>query len=39
MKSLDGLWHWRAESVAEESARIGRLLKAGLRLLKDDDRA
>ncbi len=36
MKSLDGLWHWNAESVAEETTRINRLLNAGLRLLKDD---
>lgn len=36
MKSLDGVWSWTPESVAETQARIGRRLQAGLALLLED---
>lgn len=37
MKTLGGLWEWTEERVTSERARIDRLLKAGLKILRDDD--
>lgn len=35
MKTRHGIWQWTSESAAAEKARIERVLKAGLALLKD----
>jgi len=39
MKSGRGFWQWTAEDAAKEKARIEALLKAGLKILEDDDRS